>query len=91
MKDIQSVDVWFYGEVKSATKFKMGIEYDNLESTATFTFSLISVEQDAQGFPIDLEVNSGNLTMSGTEYTSWGGSNDSAYDWGANKLNLTII
>jgi len=33
----------------------------------------------------------GNITMSGEDYLNWDNSNDQAYSYIAEKLNLTII
>jgi hypothetical protein len=91
MKTIQSVNVWQNGEVKSATKFNMNSVFDDLETSATFYYELLSVSQDAEGNEVLTQVAQGNLSMAGAEYQNWDDSNDGAYTWGANQLSLTII
>ena len=91
MKTIQSVNVWQNGEVKSATKFNMNSVFDDLETSATFYYELLSVSQDAEGNEVLTQVAQGNLSMAGADYQNWDDSNDGAYTWGANQLSLTII
>ncbi len=91
MKTIQSVNVWQNGEVKSATKFNMNSVFDNLEDSATFFYELLSASQDSEGNEVLTQVAQGNLSLNGTEYEGWDGSNDAAYIWGAGQLSLTII
>jgi len=91
MKTIQSVNVWQNGEVKSATKFNMNSIFDDLETSATFYYELLSVSQDAEGNEVLTQVAQGNLSMAGSDYQNWDDSNDGAYTWGANQLSLTII
>jgi hypothetical protein len=91
MKTIQPVQIWSNGQVKTASKFDLNIVYDNLESSATFYYQLLEVLVDAEGNESTMSVAVGNLTMDGQEYQNWDDSNDSAYVWGAGKLNLTII
>ena len=91
MKTIQSVNVWVNGQVKSATKFNMNSVFDNLEDSATFFYELLSASQDAEGNEVLTQVAQGNLSLNGTEYEGWDGSNDAAYTWGATQLSLTII
>jgi len=91
MKTIQSVNVWVNGQVKSATKFNMNSVYDNLESSASFYYELLSVSQDGEGNEVLTQVAQGNLSLEADSYLDWDGSNDAAYIWGANQLSLTII
>jgi len=91
MKTIQAVNVWQNGEVKSATKFNMNSVFDDLETSATFYYELLSVSQDAEGNEVLTQVTQGNLSMAGADYQNWDDSNDGAYTWGANQLSLTIL
>jgi len=91
MKTIQAVNVWQNGEVKSATKFNMNSVFDDLETSATFYYELLSVSQDAEGNEVLTQVAQGNLSMVGADYQNWDDSNDGAYTWGANQLSLTIL
>ena len=91
MKTIQAVNVWINGQVKIATKFDLNIVYDNLESSATFQYQLLEVILDPDGLEYTSAVAQGNLLMDGQQYQDWDDSNDGAYDWAAQQLNLTII
>jgi len=91
MKTIQSVNIWQSGQMKSATKFNMNSIFDDLESSATFFYELLNVDQDSEGNDVLTSLAQGNLTMSGQEYQDWDDSNDGAYTWGADQLNLTIL
>jgi hypothetical protein len=91
MKTIQSVNVWQNGQVKSATKFNMNSVFDDLETSATFYYELLSVSQDEEGNEVLTQVAQGNLSMVGADYQNWDDSNDGAYTWGANQLSLTIV
>lgn len=89
MKTIQSVNVWQNGQVKSATGFNMNSIFDDLETSATFYYELLVVNEDSTQ-----QVAQGNLTMSGEDYQNWNTSedaNEDAYLWGANQLSLTIV
>jgi hypothetical protein len=91
MKTIQPVNVWQNGETKSATKFNMNIVFDDLDTSATFFYELISASQDAEGNEVLSQVAQGNLSLNGQQYKDWDGSVDAAYIWGASQLSLTII
>jgi hypothetical protein len=82
MKQIQPISIWDNGTVQEATVLNAYAINDNLSTSATFYYSLLSesMQQLAQG----------NLTMSGDDYDAWE-TNDYAYDWVAAQLNLTII
>jgi hypothetical protein len=54
---------------------------DNLNNSATFYYSLLSDTQ--------VQLSQGNLTMIGETYVGYA-TNDYAYNWLANELNLTI-
>lgn len=85
MKNIQAVDIWKDGELKSATILRMYISYDDLMHTATFQYQLCD---DAL-----CSIADGSLNISGDAYSSWGDSGDSnteAYTYGAAQLNLII-
>lgn len=96
-KQIQPVDIWINGEIKTAKFFQMVSVYDNLDSEAKFNYELLTEKIDDMGNPIpgDLLIAS-NLKMAGQDYEDWGNQsgtdiNTWAYDWAASQLNLTII
>ena len=70
----------------SATIFNMNSVSDNLSTTATFYYQLFSAA--------NIQLAQGNLTMDGFDYEAYTTSPDSnayAYQWGAEKLNLTLV
>ena len=86
MKEIQPISIWNNGQMVAATIFNMNSVSDNLSTTATFYYQLYSAE--------NIALTNGNLTMDGTDYTSYCTNTDSnnyAYEWAATKLGLTII
>jgi len=82
MKQIPPISIWDNGTVQEATVLNADVINDNLSTSATFYYTLLSesMQQLAQG----------NLIMSGDDYDAWQ-TNDYAYDWVAGQLNLTII
>jgi hypothetical protein len=55
---------------------------DNLSNSATFYYALLS---DVQS-----QLQQGNLTMTGEDYDNWA-TNEYAYDWVAQQIDVTII
>ena len=55
---------------------------DNLSTSATFYYALLS---DTQA-----QLSQGNLTMEGQDYADWQ-TNQYAYDWIAQQINVTIV
>ena len=82
MKTIESISIWDNGTVQQATVLNAFVVNDNLINSATFyyTLSTESLQQLAQG----------NLIMTGQDYDDWQ-TNEYAYDWIAEQLNLTIL
>jgi hypothetical protein len=82
MKQITPISIWDNGTVQEASVLNAYCINDNLSTSATFYYTLLSesMQQLAQG----------NLTMSGDDYDAWE-TNNYAYDWVAAQLNLTII
>jgi hypothetical protein len=86
MKQIQPVSIWYNGQMIQATLFSMESINDNLSTTATFYYKLLSAN--------NIQLADGNLTMTGFDYQAYSTSPDSnayAYQWGATQLNLTLI
>lgn len=90
MKTIQPVTVWFNGQEQTATILNAIASTDNLSTAASFSYQLL-VEPESPIFStMNLnQVASGLLTMSGEVYQNWT-TNEYAYDWVAEQLNLTI-
>lgn len=93
MKAITPVSIWSGGQSKNANNIELAIVHDNLESSATFYWQLLSVTTDVDGNTSSEQLSQGNLTISGTEYDDWGASQDvnaEAYTWAAGQLNLQL-
>jgi hypothetical protein len=93
MKSIESVNIWKNGESQKANLLNAYIINDNLESSCSFYYSLNTSGDGTEAMPLVLGqvVADGNITMNGQSYIDWDNSNDAAYAYIAEKLNLTII
>jgi hypothetical protein len=93
MKTIEPVSVWVNGEVKIATILNVVSSYDDLSTFATFKYFL-QQEQLVVNTPpstISNVVATGEVLINGQDYIDWNDSNDAAYAYVAEKLNLTIV
>jgi hypothetical protein len=94
MKAIQPVNIWAGGQNVQANNLDMYIVNDNLSSSATFYYQLLSVTTDGEVNTSSQSLVQGNLIMDGTDYENWGNSgdiNNAAYVWAAGQLNLTLV
>jgi hypothetical protein len=93
MKKIEAVNVWKNGESQEANLLVASIQYDNLQNSCSFLYQLCSSGEGTEEMPLIIgqELASGNINLDGDAYLEWDGSNDYAYDYIANKLNLTIL
>ena len=91
MKTIQPVSVWYQGEAVEATVLASNCSYDNLSTSAQFSYQLIQVVVNSENPYMEqlTIVNNGSLIMDGQTYLDWE-TNDYAYDWIAQELKLTI-
>lgn len=86
MKQIQPVSIWSNGTNSQATQLSLVIINDNLSTSATLFYQLLTDDQKA--------LANGNIVIDGTDYENWGNSgdiNDQAYTIAANKLSLTLV
>lgn len=86
MKPIQAIQIWYNGQLYTATLLLLYIINDNLTDTAVFYYQL----QNSN----NLGLAQGNITMDGQTYQDWDTASDInqyAWDWAANELNLTLI
>ena len=81
MKTIQPVQSWANGQVVEATILDAYAIQDNLTSSATFWYGIFDNAME--------QVSQGNLVMTGSDYTAYQ-TNEFAWDWVAQQLNLTI-
>ena len=93
MKQIEPVTIWKNGESQEANLLNAYIINDNLESSCTFYYFLCSSGEGTEALPLVIgqTLAEGNVTMSGDDYLNWDDSNNAAYAYIAEKLNLTII
>jgi hypothetical protein len=93
MKQIESVIIWNDGEQKTANILTAKIVYDNLESSCSFFYELCEGGQGTEENPLiqGICLVSGNVPMDGENYLAWDNSNEAAYVYIAEKLNLTLI
>ena len=93
MKQIEPIGIWKNGESFEANLLNAYIINDNLQSSCTFYYQLCSSGEGTEALPLVIgqTLADGNITMSGEDYLNWDNSNDQAYSYIAEKLNLTII
>ena len=93
MKSIEPVIAWKNGEQLEANLLNAYIINDNLATSCSFYYSLNTSGDGTEAMPLVLGqvVAEGNLTMSGDDYIAWDNSNEQAYKYIAEKLNLTLI
>ena len=89
MKTIEPVMVWFNGQEIQATVLKAIVSNDDLQNTATFQYQLMKENVVNEYYNYLESVVQNSLTITGEDYLAWD-SNDYAYNWIANQLNLTI-
>lgn len=90
MKSINNVQVWKNGEEKQANTLNAVLINDDLATNANFYYQLLSKTMVDESEVVE-NLADGNVSMSGEDYQNWDDSNDGAYQYIANKLNLTII
>jgi hypothetical protein len=88
MKNISPVSIWKNGQNKTASILDAIIINDNLSSSCTFYWMLKEADQEEQAGQV---LADGNATMTGEDYDNWDGSNDYAFDYIAEQINVTII
>lgn len=93
MKQIEPISIWKNGESQEANLLNASIVNDNLATSCTFYYQLCSSGEGTEEMPLVISqtLAEGNITMSGDDYLNWDDSNDAAYAYIAEKLNLTII
>ena len=93
MKQIEPIVIWNDGEQKTANILTARIVQDNLETECNFFYELSEGGQGTEAIPL-IQCNalvSGNMPMTGEDYLDWDNSNEAAYVYIAEKLNLTLI
>jgi hypothetical protein len=93
MKRIEPIQAWKNGEQLEANFLNAYIINDNLESSCSFYYSLNAGGKGTEAMPLVFGqvVAEGNITMNNQDYIDWDNSNEAAYVYIAEKLNLTLI
>ncbi len=93
MKQIEPIGIWKNGESQEANILNAYIINDNLATACTFYYQLCSSGEGTEAMPLVIgqTLAEGNITMNGEDYLNWDDSNNAAYLYIAEKLNLTII
>jgi hypothetical protein len=93
MKRIEPITAWKNGEQLEANLLNAYIINDNLATSCSFYYSLNTSGEGTEAMPLIMgqALAEGNLTMDGEQYLAWNGSNDYAFEYIAEKLNLTLI
>jgi len=93
MKSIEPVTIWKNGESQEANLLNAYIINDNLATACSFYYQLCSSGEGTEAMPllIGQTLAEGNVPMTGEDYLAWDNSNEAAYVYIAEKLNLTLI
>ena len=93
MKKIEPVTIWKNGESQEANLLNAYIINDNLQSSCSFYYSLCASGEGTESMPLVIgqTLSEGNVQMTGEDYLAWDNSNEAAYVYIAEKLNLTLI
>ena len=93
MIKIQSIQGWKNSKQLNANLLNVYIVRDDLKSFCEFYYTLNESREGTETMPLVIgeTLFEGNITMTGEEYLEWNGSNDFAYSYIAEKLNLTLI
>jgi hypothetical protein len=92
MREIQPIQIWKNGEVKTASILDAQIINDNLESNCTFYWQLKEADSVVDEQTISGQtLADGNASLSGEDYDNWDGSNDYAFSYIAQQINVTLL
>lgn len=92
MKQIQPIQIWQNGHLKTATHISLTLVHDNLQDTAVFSYRLCSYIGTEEETTIE-EITTGAVGIKGQEYENWGETipvNEDAYILACQKLNLLL-
>ena len=92
MKQIQPVQIWDKGIIKTAEFLQVIGSFDDYESRARSTWMLFTKVNNEQGELISQD----QLTISGADYVAWGDQpamaiNAWIYNWVASQINVVIL
>jgi len=92
MKQIQTIQIWFNGQLETGSWLGAYIINDNLSDSAQFYWWISANGSEADS--VGTTLTSGNLTIAGQSYIDWNNGsdiNEYAYVWIADQLGLTLI
>lgn len=97
MKQIQPVQIWTNGTLKTAEFLQVIGINDNYENSATNYWALFTRVKDIDNkWVAGEQVAQGNTTISGQDYINWGDQpamaiNAWIYNWVASQINVVIL
>jgi hypothetical protein len=94
MKTIQPIQIWMNGANRTAQVLDARIINDDLATSCTFYWELKEASTPAtEDTPEQsgASLAQGNVSMSGTDYENWDNSNEEAYEYIAEKINVTLV
>jgi hypothetical protein len=95
MRHIEPINYRKGSEIKIGSLLEARIISDDLKANCTFYWAVKSYNISPTGSeylnPSSEILDEGNLYMGGENYLNWSGDNDSAYNFIAESLNLTLI
>ena len=88
MVQIEPISIWSNGQTKQASELDARIINDDLKSSCTFYYQLKEESTEEQA---GASLAQGNVTMDGERYQNWDGSNDYAFNFISDQINVTIV
>ena len=88
MVQIEPISIWSNGQTKQASELDARIINDDLKSSCTFYYELKEASTEEQA---GVQLAQGNVTMDGDRYQNWDGSNEYAFAYIAEQINVTIV
>jgi hypothetical protein len=92
MRQIEPTQILLNGELKTASILDAQIISDDLDSSCLFYWMLKEADiivEDQVGSGLIL--SDGNMSISGQDYINWDGSNDFAFSYMAQQLNVVLL
>jgi hypothetical protein len=94
MKQIEPIQIWVNGQNKTASILDARIINDDLATSCTFYWELkeasIPPTEDTPE-QAGATLAQGNVSMTGEDYENWDNSNEEAYAYIAEKINVTLV
>lgn len=92
MRQIEPTEILLNGEVKIASILDAQIISDDLESSCLFYWMLKEADVIVDGETgSGLILSDGSISITGEDYVNWDGSNNYAFIYIAQQLNVVLI